>query len=308
MGVFSAFSAPGRWFRGNCHTHTTLSDGKDRAADVAEAYRKAGYHFLFLTDHGKAQPEVDSLCRRNFLVIHGIELHPKLRREGFGAHHLIGLGIRTAPRQAFMDRVGADAVIRWIERHGGIAVYGHPYWTGHDINIMLEGRRAFGVEAFNSVCETTRGLGDSGAHYDQALSQGVRWAAFAVDDLHKLERDAFGGWICVKAKELTGRAILDAIRRRRFYATQGPEIKSLTLRRNVARIECSPVRKIVWHSKGPSGIGVAAGKSLLTAHEFDVRRLAGNPTYLRVEITDPLGLKAWSNPIYWDRKTGGWVE
>ncbi len=111
-----------------------------------------------------------------------------------------------------MKKATAESVIRWIERSGGIAVYGHPYWSGHDLAVMREGRRAFGVEVFNSVCESTRGIGDSGAHLDQALSAGIRWTVFAVDDTHRPARDAFGGWIMVKAKELTRRAILGAIR------------------------------------------------------------------------------------------------
>ncbi len=308
MGVFGAFSRAGRWFRGNCHTHTTLSDGKSSAAAVATMYRRAGYHFLFLTDHRKAQPEVDSLCRRGFLALPGIELHPAATLKGFGVHHIIGLGIRATPNASFMDRATAGSVIRWIERQGGIPVYGHPYWTGHDIRVMNEGRRALGMEVFNSVCETTRGLGDSGAQYDQALTLGMRWAALAVDDLHEVERDRFGGWIMLKAAALTERAILDAIRRRRFYATQGPVIQSLTLRRNVARIECSPVRRIVWHSRGPAGVGVTAGRALLTRHAFDVKHLAAAATYLRVEITDAHGLKAWSNPVWRNPAARRWEE
>jgi hypothetical protein len=76
MAAFSAFSAPGRWFRGNCHTHTLLSDGKSSAAQVAQAYRREGYDFLVLTDHGRPQETVSGLGDRRFLVINGIEMHP----------------------------------------------------------------------------------------------------------------------------------------------------------------------------------------------------------------------------------------
>lgn len=308
MPAFSAFTAPGRWFRGNCHTHTLLSDGKSSAAEVAQAYRRAGYDFLFLTDHHKAQPEIASLCRKGFLVLPGIELHPPSKLKGFIPHHLIGLGIRRTPRPAFIARSSAGGVIRWIWRHGGIPIYGHPYWTGHDVSTMEEGRSAFGVEVFNSVCETMRGLGDSSVHYDQALMRGIRWTALAADDTHRLERDRFRGWIMVKAGALVERSILAAIRRKHFYATQGPEIKSLTLRRNIVRLRCSPVSKVVWHSRGPSGVGIASGRRLLTASAFDVRTLADKATYLRVEITDPHGRKAWSNPIWRNPQTARWEE
>ena len=46
------FSAPGTWFRGNLHTHTTVSDGDRSPAAVVDWYRQRGYHFLAITDPG----------------------------------------------------------------------------------------------------------------------------------------------------------------------------------------------------------------------------------------------------------------
>jgi hypothetical protein len=39
------------WWRGNTHTHTLWSDGDDFPEAVAEWYKRAGYHFLAITDH-----------------------------------------------------------------------------------------------------------------------------------------------------------------------------------------------------------------------------------------------------------------
>ncbi len=39
------------WWRGNTHTHTLWSDGDDFPEPVAEWYKRAGYHFLAITDH-----------------------------------------------------------------------------------------------------------------------------------------------------------------------------------------------------------------------------------------------------------------
>jgi len=308
MKPFAAFAAKGQWYRGNCHTHTTLSDGKDSAGDTARAYREAGYDFLVLTDHRKSQSDVDDLQRKGFLVINGVELHPPSVAPAVGAHHIVAIGVDSHPRASAVLKGSARSVIRWIRRHGGMALYAHPYWTGHDLRHMEEGRSAFGVEVYNSVCETVRGLGDSSAHLDQALSNGFRWKVFGVDDAHSVERDAFGGWIMVKSTALTQRAVLTAIRKGRFYASSGPTIRSLALRRGVARIECSPVRRIVWHCRGSLGSAIHAGRKLLTEDEYDVRRLRSPQDYLRVEITDSKGRKAWSNPIFRDRKTGRWTD
>ena len=308
MSAFAAFSAAGRWFRGNCHAHSVLSDGTSSARRLAQAYRKRGYDFLVLTDHAKAQPSVAGLSDRRLLVINGIELHPPTVKKAAGGHHIVGLGVEETPSPTFVAHSTAASVIRWIRRRGGIPIYGHPYWTGHDIDHMSEGRNAFGVEAFNAVCERTRGLGDSSAHLDQALSMGFRWTVFATDDTHRLRRDACGGWTMVKARARTKSAILDAISRRRFYATQGPEIRSLEIRRGVVYAVCSPVRKIVWHAEGPYGASVIAKRGFLTRAEFRLKRLAGRSRYLRLEITDGKGRKAWSNPIWRDRRKRRWSD
>ena len=46
-----AFTSPGRFFKGNIHTHSTRSDGGRVPEDVCKTYREAGYDFLALTDH-----------------------------------------------------------------------------------------------------------------------------------------------------------------------------------------------------------------------------------------------------------------
>ena len=46
-----AFTAPGRFWRGNLHTHSTNSDGVLPPEEVCRRYRAEGYDFLALTDH-----------------------------------------------------------------------------------------------------------------------------------------------------------------------------------------------------------------------------------------------------------------
>jgi hypothetical protein len=309
MATFGAFSAPGRWFRGNCHAHTQLSDGQLSPAQIARAYRHEGYDFLVLTDHGRAQETVSGLGDERFLVINGIELHPPaLARPRGQPHHIVGIGVERSPAREWVERATAAAVIRWIEREGGVSVYGHPYWSGHDLDVMREGKRASGVEVFNLTCEAMRGLGDSSVHLDHVLSAGIRWRVFSVDDTHRLARDAFGGWIMVKAPELTERAILDAIRKGHFYATQGPAIRSLRVRGGIVHLSCSPARKIVWHAEGPHGLALRAKRGKRRRARFALGGLVGRSKYLRLEIVDASGRKAWCNPIWRDARTGRWHD
>ncbi|MEM7668216.1 MAG: phosphotransferase, partial [Pseudomonadota bacterium] len=47
----AAFRNPGRFWRGNLHTHSSRSDGSLAAAEVCARYAEAGYDFLCLSDH-----------------------------------------------------------------------------------------------------------------------------------------------------------------------------------------------------------------------------------------------------------------
>ena len=53
MKFADPFAAPGKWYKGNLHTHTTESDGALDPAEVVRRYREAQYDFLALTDHGR---------------------------------------------------------------------------------------------------------------------------------------------------------------------------------------------------------------------------------------------------------------
>jgi len=308
MAPFRVFSLSGKWFRGNCHTHTTVSDGELTPEQIVAAYRAEGYDFLVLTDHRACQESVSTLQQKDFLVINGIEIHPLPQTPAFQEHHIVGIGVEKTPKPGFVQKRSAQAVIRWIERNGGIAVYAHPYWLGHDIRHMQEGREALGMEAYNTSCAPTKGLGDSSVHLDQALSLGMRWKVFAVDDTHRMARDALGGWIMVKARTLTQSAIMNALRKGHFYATCGPEIRSLCLRQGIATLECSPVREVVWHGEGPDGIRVTANTHPLTHVECDLSQFYNRGKYLRLEIADTEGRKAWTNPIWWNKKTRRWQD
>ena len=49
-------------FRGDFHTHTCRSDGKDTPAFHCANYRRRGYDFIAVTDHGRYYPSLSSFC------------------------------------------------------------------------------------------------------------------------------------------------------------------------------------------------------------------------------------------------------
>lgn len=308
MKPFTMFQAPGKWFKGNCHTHTSLSDGKYDPEATAAAYRKKGYDFLVLTDHYKPYANVEALSSKDFLVIRGMELHPPTGGP-LSPHHLIAIGVKKAPPAAFKT---ARAAIRWGLKQGALFYYAHPYWSGHDINYLKEAREALGVEVYNATCDGF-GLGYSEALWDQALCQGWRWAALAVDDAHMHGNDHFLGWIMLKAQRLDKVSILAAMKKRWFYASQGPIFKNISLRKDEVFLDCSPAAEIVWHANGyhgkrcfgkngPAGIQTKSPTTQKASFKVHSPAIA----YFRIMIRNKYGQKAWSNPIWRDPQSGRW--
>ena len=51
MSPYLPLGTPARWLRGNHHGHSTVSDGSDSPGANIEAYEKAGYDYLALSEH-----------------------------------------------------------------------------------------------------------------------------------------------------------------------------------------------------------------------------------------------------------------
>jgi hypothetical protein len=86
-----------------------------------------------------------------------------------------------------------------------------------------------------------------------------------------------------------------AIKERRFYATQGPELH-LTKNKCGFRVDCSPCKKIVFASNRPwvPRVFAAEDGSLLSCAEYQP---AADETFLRVFVIDEKGNTAWSNIV-----------
>ncbi|MFM7705721.1 MAG: PHP domain-containing protein, partial [Rubrivivax sp.] len=74
------FARPGRFYKGNLHTHSTNSDGVLEAGEVCRRYRERGYDFICLSDHFLPVygfPVTDTRPHRTaeFTTILGAEVH-----------------------------------------------------------------------------------------------------------------------------------------------------------------------------------------------------------------------------------------
>lgn len=91
------FDRPGRFWRGNLHTHSDRSDGALPPEEISHLYRQAGYDFVAITDHFRTEygfPLTDTRALRTtaFTTMPGAELHAP-RTEFSAEWHLIALGL-----------------------------------------------------------------------------------------------------------------------------------------------------------------------------------------------------------------------
>jgi hypothetical protein len=293
------FDESGIWLRGNLHTHTVHSDGHLMPEQHAERYRDSGYGFLAVTDHGE-YVDTRGLSGKGLTMIQGEEL--SAGRTGAGTlYHVVALGIKEAlPFPEADPSVSPQAVIDHVNGEGGLTVLAHPYWSGltHGEAAALEGFAA--VEAYNHVCELLNDRGDAAAHWDHMLTAGRRINAVAVDDAHSrtlpnTPDDSFGGWVVARCRGRSEASILRSLRRGLYYSSSGPTIHGVEARSGEVRVTCSPVRKIAFVSVPCLGNCIKVEGDTLTEASYTPRP---GESYIRVQVTDSRGGRAWTNPVY----------
>jgi len=182
-------------------------------------------------------------------------------------------------------------------------IYNHPRWSKvrEDEFINTEGLTA--IEVYNHASEIGHETGIDTVRWDSMLREDKKVNCTAADDSHfKWNYDGFGGWIMVKSDKLEHEEIVKNIINGNYYSSMGPEIYDWGIRDGVAYIDCSEVEKISFVAgKNILGIGASyCDKPHEDAMKHAEYRIRGTETYLRIEITDKYGRKAWTNPVYFD--------
>ncbi len=293
-----AFSTPGRFFKGNIHTHSNRSDGALAPEEVCRRYREAGYDFLALTDHFLPQydfPIVDTEPFRteNFTTILGAEVHAPKTALGEIWHILaVGLPADFPPMPA--QETGAALAQRCIDAGAFVAIP-HPGWYALTAEDAATLPNAHAVEIYNHTSHVRTDRGDGAYLVDQMLASGSRINLCATDDAHFHCDDAFGGFVMVKAMSNAPDALLAALKAGAFYSSQGPIIEQVTITGETVEIVCSPCQAIMALGRG-SLAEQQIGKGLTRAI-LPLGRLSRGG-FVRIAIADAAGRRAWTNPVW----------
>jgi hypothetical protein len=308
MPSIAPFSLPGRFWRGNLHTHSNLSDGALEPRQVVDAYKNAGYDFMMLSEHfvdhfGWPIADTNGFRSNSFTTLLGVELHAPETSAG-ELWHIVAAGLPLDFPSPPKSETGEQLAERAREAGAFIGI-AHPSWSRLTIEDGRALQAAHAVEIYNHGCAIENDLGEGWYLMDQLLNEGRRLSAFATDDAHFKTPDYFGGWTQVKSESLTPEALLAALKAGHSYSSQGPLIHDISIDGNAISISCSPVDTITVIC-GNSRSLVRNGKAITSA-ELDLARLEQGwllkkkSPWFRVVCIDHAGKRAWSNPIWKDQ-------
>jgi hypothetical protein len=307
MALLAPFSAPGRFWRGNLHTHSNLSDGALEPKAVVDAYKAAGYDFMQLSEHfiehfGYPIADTRAFRSNSFTTLLGAELHAPETAVG-ELWHIVAAGLPLDFPRNLPGETGAGVAQRAREAGAFIGI-AHPAWSQLTIEDGRAIASAHAVEIYNHGCAIENDRGDGWYLLDQMLTEGSRLSAFATDDAHFKTPDHFGGWVHVKAESLDPEDLLASLKRGDYYSSMGPQFHAIEIEGKDIAISCSPVDTITVIC-GNSRSAVRNGRAITEA-SFDLTKLergwlVKRPSpWFRVVAIDHAGRRAWSNPIWWD--------
>ena len=316
-----------KYYKANLHSHSTRCDGQSTPEEMKKAYKEAGYSVLAYTGH-EIMYDYTYLSDDDFIALKGFEQatnndksnDPILKHQS--AHfnfiakdpsidtiatynydydfcHTKEQGDEVKSVYSGFNRLhnteDFNKIIEKSNELGFLCFYNHPVWSLHSYSDYIGLRGLCGMEIFN---------GDLAEYvYDDFLRVGIKLHCLCTDDAHNVidtgaaNSPAFTGFTMLQPDEFTYAGIIDALENGKFYSSQGPEIKSLTLDGNILRVKTSPVEKICVHGaiRPLEAWGDRRG-DLIEEAEFVLNDNFSK--FFRVVATDKYGKKAFSNAYY----------
>jgi hypothetical protein len=294
------FDRPGRFWKGNLHTHSTYSDGELTPEQVCAVYRSAGYHFIALTDHFSERyrfPITDTrpYWTDNFITILGAELHAPQTELG-DEWHILAVGLPEGFAPTALSETGAKLADRALAA-GAFVAAAHPHWYNLSENDICSLGPIHALETYNGTAIDDSDRQESWYLLDNLLARGSRYLACATDDAHFSSRrhDALRAWVWVKSEALTPDAVLAALKAGHYYSSTGPQIHAIQVYRGEkVVVRCSPAERVFITGRG-ANFTACQGVNLIEA-ELSLQDFTS--PYCRVTVRDGRGGRAWSNPIW----------
>ena len=279
-----------RYYKGNTHAHTTRSDGVKSPGEVMRMFRDAGYEFLVLTDHWTPGPTQDF---DGMLVLSGAEYDFSFPEQVL---HIVGVFPDETAAKGFSHEMDYPEVIGRINAQGGAAILCHPAWSLNTPEMIRSVQGVCAAEIYNSISGSPWNAlrADSSVLLDIVAAGGRCIPQIAADDCHFYTGEQLMSYIMLQADELTSEGVIAALKRGSFYATQGPQFIDAELTDTELIVRTSPVNRCSFISN----LVYVAGRCRMGEGMVEnVYRLQPGERFIRCEIEDSEGRRAWLSPV-----------
>ena len=280
-----------KYYRGNTHTHTTVSDGRKSPEECMEVYASLGHDFLAITAHWKVgeQRKYGSMT-----VLKGVEYDFPVPKQ---ALHLVALFPGDANPDIDRSWKPQDAVRR-VNELGGCVILAHPAWSLNTLETMLSLEGVRGAEIFNAVSGMPYGndRSYSGTQLDLAATYGMLLPQFTGDDTHYYNGECGMGVNMVQADSNAPEDLIAAMKRGSLYCTQGPVIHRAEYDPETRKytVDCSDAWRVAFYSDTPWAPNRCVEGENLTHAEYQV---LDREHYIRCEVIDRNGKRAFLPPV-----------
>ena len=288
------FDPDKKFYKGNLHVHTTVSDGRKAPEEVMALYQENGYDFLALTDHWKVSPTQQY---KNMLVLSGMEIDYTFEKQVL---HVVCI-LRDAgilEKLNRENRLPYQEAIDLVNSLGGAAIVAHPAWSLNTYDFLLGIEGACAAEVYNTVSGApwngTRA--DSSGILDVVSTWGKYYPLVASDDAHFYTGDQCTSFTMVQADSLTPEGIISALKRGSFYASQGPRFLDVEIDEEKLTVRTTPVERVTFSSNLFYSADRSTMRKGITEISYPLKKERGEH-FVRCEIEDQWGRKAWLSPI-----------
>jgi hypothetical protein len=279
----------GVWLKGNLHLHTTQSDGRAAPQTMIDRFAALGYGFLMFSDHDvyTSEQAYRQWNNRGLVLIPGNEL-------AGGAHLLHVDADRAVPSRPSRQEIINEINAAYRETGRGFAVVNHPDWESKFDHCTIEQLREWtgylGMEIYNGVIGRLDGSAYALNKWDMLLSEGRRIWGFANDDCHR--EDEIGlGWNVAYVRERSVAAVVEALRRGRFYCSTGVVITAIEADGAAIRIVTENAHRIAAIKNVGARFAVADAKTIEV-------RVPANARYVRFACWGVGEQQAWTQPFF----------
>lgn len=304
-----------RFFRGDCHCHTTHSDGIGSVEDMNTMKDAAGLDFLFITDHGGVTQKRECVKFRNLWW--GQE-------PGTQLHHI---GILDNPRKYVVKR-DLLADVAAARKLGKLVFIPHPTgwhprtrYNQEQIDALFRLGPEFHMEIINGanqMLDTFDVTDESSVKlWDKLLCAGRRVHAMGNTDAH-LPHCVGSVWNGVWTTRLDKFSVIRALGLGRMFVSEAPcldlQVASGGRRAGMGQTLSARAGKASLRFRVADSLGLQALRVIQDGRivrTLDLRgktllcgsiplRVASGSRYVRIECNAKDWRRAYSNPVYFN--------